>query len=304
VTAPAGQVFDTHAHIVSTDPARYPPAERYRSAKVTPFTVEQLVAGMDENDVTRACVVQRYHYYLNDNSYVLDACRSNPDLLTPVVILDGNDTAAPDLLRCLVDRQPIGGVRFGGPAMNSYDTAWLNSPGVMRLWEQAAELRLPVAVIMFEPHASYNLPALRLIAETFPDLQIVIDHLGTLHGASPLGKAIRDQPHHPPYICPPDFGVTPALRELSECANVNYKFTGINLGLLESDSVDAAAFLRYFVDLVGMDRVVCGSDIGQTRGPYERILGGLRSATVMLSEVERELVLYGNANRIYSGRPA
>lgn len=296
---PPDALFDTHAHAISGDASGYPPAPAAKNKDAAPFTAEQLIAGMDELEVSHACVVQRYHYYGNDNSYVLDTCDAQPDRLSAVVILNGDDAGAPDELRRMAGEHRIGGIRLCGPAIDSFDTAWLNSPGVMRLWEVSAELGLPVALIMFEPHASYNLPALRYIAERFPETPIVIDHLGTLHGATPEGWQVRTQPDHAPIITAPDYGVTPALRELRACPNVSYKFTGINLDCLAADGVDAAAFLRFFADEFGVDRVVLGSDIGQTKGPYARLAGGLRDALRLFDGDDRLRLLRGNAEALY-----
>lgn len=297
-------LFDTHAHIISDDPTAYPPNAHARNLSAPPFSIDQLITGMDEVGVQRACVVQRFHYYGTDNSYVLDACAARSDRLTPVVMLDGDDPDAPAQLQRLVDRQPIGGIRYGGPSLDSYDTAWLNSPGVMRLWEKAADLNLPVTLIMFEPHISYVLPALALIAQRFPDTAIVIDHLGTLHGATPAVAQLRQRAGYEPFITAPDFGITPTLRDIGACANVHYKFSGINLGCLNADAVDPAVFLRRFVDEFGADKVVCGSDIGQTAGPYARLAGELRDATRLLTDAERALVLHDNASRIYANWPS
>ena len=293
-------LYDTHAHIVSDDHERYPPAESKRHFAAAPFTVEQLLAGMDELGVGTACVVQRYHWYLNDNSYVLDSCAAHPDRLVPVVILDAEAPEAPDELRKLSADGPMGGIRFGGPAWDRMDTEWLNGRGAMRLWEAAAELGLPVTVICFEPHLSWNLPALARVAELFPELPILVDHLGTLQGFGPDGDAHRGDPARGPYMTPPDYGITRELRALAARPNVSFKFTGINLDCLAADGLDPAEHLRLVADKLGVDRLVIGSDIGQTRGPYSRIVDGLREATRLLDDAERAAVLHDNAARIYS----
>lgn len=293
-------LFDTHAHVVSDDLERYPPAASKRHFRAEPFTVEELVAGMDALGVDRACVVQRYHWYLTDNSYVLDSCAAYPDRLVPVVILDGSAPDAPDVLRRLAATGPVGGIRFGGPAWDRMDTEWLNGRDVMRLWETAAELRCPVTVICFEPHLSWNLPVLQRLATTFPELPILVDHLGTLQGFGPDGDAHRADPARGPYMTAPELGVTPALRELATCDNVAFKFTGINLDCIAADGLDAAEHLRHVADALGVGKLVCGSDIGQTRGPYQRIVDGLRAATRSFDDAERTAILWGNAARIYS----
>lgn len=287
---PHPPIFDTHAHIISPDRATYPLTESTRDSSFEIFSVDDLLAGMREQIVPRACVVQRWFQYRDDNSYVLDACAAHPDLLTPVIMLPGQDPASIDRLRAAARRQPIGGIRFTRPELDVEDTGWMNAPQTMRLWEVAAELRLPVAFIMYDPHIEYNLPAMRAIAQRFPELPIVVDHMGIRSGA---GDATGGRPH--------DFAVAPALRDMIECPNVSYKFTGINLERLTSDGVDAAVFLRSFADEFGVDRLMCGTDIGQTKGPYSRIIGGLRDALRLFDDAEQEQIAHGNADRIYGG---
>jgi predicted TIM-barrel fold metal-dependent hydrolase len=126
--------------------------------------------------------VQRFHYYFVDNSYVLDASRPHAQRMCPVVMLDALDAEAPAQLRALANRQRLGALRLATLHHTRYDTAWLNSPSALRLWEEAAKLGLPVAVIGYLRHLPYNLPALGMIAAMFPETPIVIDHLGMPHG--------------------------------------------------------------------------------------------------------------------------
>ena len=70
-------LFDTHAHVLSADTARYPPSDEGRHGAAPPYTVEQLLADMDTCGVPHACAVQRFHHYFTDNRYVLDAARSS-----------------------------------------------------------------------------------------------------------------------------------------------------------------------------------------------------------------------------------
>ena len=298
MTSAPPPLFDTHAHIMSADAARYPPSAEGRTSATPPYTVEQLLADMDTNGVPHACAVQRFHYYFVDNSYVLDASRAHEQRLSAVVMLDGRDAEAAAQLRALAKRQRIGALRLATLHHDRYDTAWLNSPPAMRLWETAAELGLPVCVIGYVRHLPYNLPALGMIAQMFPDTPIVIDHLGVPHGPVQYlskiseGRALPDPG-------PPSFGISHALLALREHRNVHYKLTGLNLEYLEAMHVDAARFVRRFADEFGADRMLCGTDVGQTRGPYARIVGEIRGALALLDEREREAVLFGTARRIF-----
>jgi predicted TIM-barrel fold metal-dependent hydrolase len=291
-------MFDTHAHIMSADPVRYPPSAEGRSSTTPPYPVEQLLVDMHSSGVTHACAVQRYHYYFVDNSYVLDASRPHPQSLCPVVMLDGLDTKAPAQLRAIAKRRQLGALRLATLHHTRYDTAWLNGPSALRLWQEAAKLGLPVVVIGYLRHLPYNLPALGLIAELFPETPIVIDHLGMPHG--PLQFLATISEGRPlPFPGPPDYAIPPALEALRIHRNVHYKLTGINLEYLEAMNVDAAQFMRRFVDRFGAEQILCGTDIGQTPGPYARIVGQIRSSLALLDEADRETVLFRTAQRIF-----
>ena len=126
-----------------------------------PTPSEQLLADMDASGVRYACAVQRYHYYFVDNSYVLDASRPHAQRLCPVVMLDALDAAAPAQLRALARRRRLGALRLATLHHTRYDTAWLNSPSALRLWEEAAKLGLPVAVIGYLRHLPVQLAGAR-----------------------------------------------------------------------------------------------------------------------------------------------
>lgn len=291
-------MFDTHAHILSPDEVRYPPSAEGRGSATPPYPVEQLLADMEATGVTRACAVQRFHYYHVDNSYVLDASRPHKQRLSPVIMLDGLDGKASMQLRAAAKRQPVGALRLATLHYANYDTAWLNAPSTMRLWAEAAKLGIPVCVIAYVRHLPYNLPALGMIAEMFPELPIVVDHLGLPH--APVQFVEKVSEGRPlPSAGPPDYGISHALKALLAHGNVHYKLTGLNLEYLQAMNVDAAQFMRRFVDEFGAQRIMCGTDIGQTAGPYAKIVGEIRSSLALLNTSEREAVLFGTAQRVF-----
>lgn len=292
-------MYDTHAHILSDDLAAYPPSARgLAGPTVGSYTTEQLLEDMDACGVSSACAVQRFHYYEHDNSYALDAARGHPERLTPVIMLDAFTPSAAEKLRAVAQEQKIGGLRFANPDVKAYDTGWMNSPPVMKLWEAAAELNIPVAIIFLLTHLPYNLPALGMIAQEFPGLPIAIDHMGVACG--PVGYLhVLGEGRVLPYPGPPEYGFSQALKDLRRHRNIHFKFTGINLEYLAHHGIDAAGFIRAFVDEFGSHRVMCGTDIGQTKGPYGRIVGELRAALSLLNEGERQDLLFETARRIY-----
>jgi len=301
--APPEPMFDTHAHIISGDPAAYPPSEAGRARPIEAYRAEDLLADMTATGVTAACAVQRFHHYGNDNSYGLDSARAHPDRLLPVIMIDALAPDAPARLRDLARRQPIGGLRFANPTRQLLDTSWMMAPPVMALWEVAAELALPVAIIFFESQLAYNLPALGFVAEMFPTLPIVIDHLGVPCGPTGYLRFLNDgKPIHRP--SPPDYAIPQALKDLRRLRNIHFKLTGINLEYLDHYQVDTAAFMRRFTDEFGSSRIMCGTDIGQTKGPYARIVTALRQSLAQLDDTERADILFNTADTLYGAKRA
>src|SRR5690606_18679686 len=99
--------------------------------------------------VDRACLVQRATLYGYDNSYVLDAVARYPQRFRPVAVLDAQDPAAPETLGRLVRDQGLAGLRIVAPKLAERDVDWLASDQALALWAAAADLGLPVAVILY-----------------------------------------------------------------------------------------------------------------------------------------------------------
>jgi predicted TIM-barrel fold metal-dependent hydrolase len=254
---------------------------------------------MDEGGVLHACAVQRAFVYGTDNSYVLDAAREHSERLTPVVVLRADDTSTPATLRALAARQRLGGLRLASSHYDRLDTGWFNSPAAVETWRTAADLNLPVAIIFPPSQLTYLLPAIAVIAALFPALPIVIDHLGINHRANMLVARERALNLPDPYLGPPDFAISEPLKRLRSLPNVFFKLTSINFERLEEDGVGLDQFVRHFVGEFGADRLMWGSDIGQSEGAYTDLAAKARRATELLSAPEREQLLFGTAARLY-----
>ena len=300
------QFFDTHAHLIADD------WETYRARPFTPdlpvperpaFTVtaEALLALMDRHGVDHACLVQRGHVYGYDNSYILDSARRFPARLHPVVILDTQDPATADTYRRLVREDGVAGFRLANSRPWILDTGWMSSPTAMTVWQACADLGTPVTLIVFDNQLSFVLPLIKLIAGKFPELPIVLDHGAMPYGMSQYEVALREQAGEvvtmPP---PPDYGIDETIAIFADVPNVNFKITEINMERLVKANVAAAGLIRRMVDLFGPDRLVWGSDVGQSMlWDYATKVSMAREAAGDLSESDKRKFLHDNAARIY-----
>lgn len=296
-------VFDTHAHVLSPDRAAFP-FSALRGGAVAPvspmvFPVEELVAQMDACGIDHACLVQRATLYGYDNSYALAAADRYPTHLAPVVVLDAQDPAAGGALRHLAAARRLAGLRIVAPTLTRDDTDWLAGEQALAFWRVAADLGLPVAVILYRLNHGAGLAALLRVAQAFPDLTILIDHVGLPHPSTPEKAWAAANGHD--YTIPQgaDFGVEEFLAPFAGLAQVHFKLTDINCDRMEEAGLDAAALVRLLADRFGAHRLLWGSDVGQSPAPYADKVARLHHAVSALDPAERQAVLGGNAARIY-----
>lgn len=301
-------LFDTHAHLISDDWDRYPPRALRAELPVpkrTEYTVtaEALIQMMDAQRVPTACVVQRGHLYGHDNSYIIDSARRFPGRLLPVVILDTQDPQTPERFADMVKNQRVRGFRVANTRPSHLDTAWMSSPAALQVWKTCADLNVPMTVIIFQNQLPYVLPLLHIIAKMFPTLPVLIDHLGTPYGATLVEMNwARESGVTGELIMPPapDFGVHAFIGRFRDTPNVYFKLTEVNMERMHEAGVSAAQLVRRMADEFGAERLVWGSDVGQSlRWSYaDKTMMG-RLASERLNPRERALFLHDTAARLY-----
>lgn len=298
-------IFDSHAHLISDDWETYPPSPMRGVNTWTsmPYSVtaESLLADMDRHGVPKVCIVQRGHVYGYDNRYIIDSGKRHPDRFIPVVILDAQNPDTPAYLKEIVAYHGVRGLRHAQSSPFHYDTAWMNAPTAMDSWRMAADLGIPVNIIISRRHLPWVLPALKMIAEEFSALSIIIDHLGTMWNYAHV-EAERDRAagRSPDLPGAPDFGLTDTVGIFERLPNVFIKMTEINIDRLLSNGIEPARVVRRFADTFGADRMLWGSDLGQSEWPYERKAATARAAADYLSAKERARFLFGTAAAVYS----
>lgn len=278
--------FDAHAHIVADDPARYPTAPLGGSVRAgdldDPITAERLLRHMDDNGVERALVVQRAYIYGYDNSYVVDAAERHPDRLRAVCAVDADAADAPERIRHWVAERGAVGIRLTEPFKGA-DTSWFDSPRALAAWELAAELGIPLRLHFFRWNRAACLPAVAPLLRRFPRTAVVVDHLSNL-------EAERG---------PPDHGLDLPLAALAGFANLFLLFSTINLARLANEGLSAAPVIEHLVRAFGSNRIMWGSDIGQSQLGYGRMCSLAEDAVAGLSPNERRHLLSDTGRAVY-----
>ncbi|MDX9875243.1 MAG: amidohydrolase family protein [Spongiibacteraceae bacterium] len=290
-------IFDSHAHLICADQTAYPPkplrGELQPGEFDDPMTAEKLLGLMDQAGVARACAVQRAHVYGYDNSYIMDMAARYPDRFLAVTVLNAVDPATPDTLRQLARERNIRGVRFSSASFPSGPLDWLNSDAAYNSWKAATDLGLPVCIHVLYVQRAEVLPALKAMSDRIPEARVVVDHVGGAHAAHVELRWMKSEGIAEEVDIHPD-----ALR-LAENDNVTMKFSTINLERLEANDRSLTAFIDQTISTFGADRLIWGSDVGQSRDNYQHMVDLARKATAHLAPEVRQALLHDNTAKLY-----
>jgi predicted TIM-barrel fold metal-dependent hydrolase len=278
----ASQIVDIHPHIISDDETRYPPAplfgKRSEWSKERPTTVETLIAAMDEAGVAKAAVVHSSTTYGFDNSYVVDGCAKYADRLVAVGSVDVLQPDAPLRIREWAQRGLAGLRLFTGGSTKEFDPSELDDPRSFPAWGLCAELNLPMCI----QTGPIGLPQITTLARRFPNVRIILDHLGRPEVAdgAPYAKA-------------------QSLFDLAPLENIYLKLTPRIFGDVKKEKASAETFFPRVVEAFGAQRMAWGSNYPTSPGKLEEILATAQAGLQSLSEQDREWIFGKTALALY-----
>lgn len=284
-------LFDAHAHLKSDDLHRYPrapalpPTPGPKPPQPTSETPEvvRVLRWMDQNGVGAGAAVQHRGTYGVDNRYLLDSTDQYRTRLVPVVVLDAEDPGTPDLVRQLIEQHGLAGVRLTGPRGAVGAMPWLNSPAAHRTWAVVNETGLAMDLMTLPPGSPADaLAEYARLAQQYPKARLVLDHC-----AWPVADG------------PPNYGLDDGHRALIAHRNIYFKFTTVNLEALRIVQVSAKDALRHYVSVFGADRLLWGSDIGNSAGLYAEMVGRIVQASTGLSKRDRQQLLHDTAQAVF-----
>ncbi len=277
-------IVDIHPHIISDDETRYPPAplfgKRSDWSQERPSTVEALIAQMDAAGVAKAAVVHSSTTYGFDNSYVVEGCARYPDRLAAVGSVDVLHDDAVARIREWQSRGLAGLRLFTGGSTKDFDPSELDDPRSFAAWELCAELKLSMCI----QTGPIGLPQVTRLAQRFPDVAIILDHLGRPEVAdgAPYAKA------H-------------SLFELAPLKNIYLKLTPRIFNDVQKGSASAATFFPQVVAAFGAERLAWGSNHPTSPGTLADILADAQAGLASLTEEERAWVFGKTARQLYPG---
>jgi predicted TIM-barrel fold metal-dependent hydrolase len=184
VVRPPGLIIDTHVHLFSSDPQRFPFSVNapYRPA---PAPLEPYLAFVRESKIDHVVLVHPEPYQ-DDHSY-LEYCfahESRKGLFKGTCLFDPVASETPAHMEALVKRNPgrivalrIHEVGAPGSAPTHSGTITnrdMHDPAMSRTWAKAQELGLAIQMHFLPYHA----PQIGKLASRHPGIPVILDHLG------------------------------------------------------------------------------------------------------------------------------
>ena len=283
-------IYDTHPHFYTSDTASYPfkPDITPRGsdpATNNPMTPEVIFDYWDQAGILMGTAVQYNTVYGTDNSYTLDVSAAHPGRILPVVILSATDPATPDTLRRMTHENGIAGVRLFGSPING-EFAFFTEEA-KPAWDAIAELGIVAILMLVGGDLNRTMGRVHEFAMRYPNVNIVLDHLGYTN----------------PDNSPETYGLTPNHFAVAPHRNLYWKLTSFHITTqIDRTGSDLKGFFEFVAELYGADRMMWGSDIGNTHGTTEYHLGLLQraiDATEDMAYAERKAIFFDTPHRLF-----
>jgi L-fuconolactonase len=274
--------IDIHSHVISDDETRYPPSPLFGTrsdwSQERPCRVETLIEAMDEAGVDKAAVVHSSTTYGFNNSYVVDACAQYPGRLLAVGSVDVLAPDAPQVIRDWVARG-LGGLRlFTGGSTKDFDPSELEDPLAYPAWALCGELGLTMCI----QTGPIGLPQVTALAKRFPNVPIILDHLG-----------------RPEVTDGPPYAAAQSLFDLAPIESIYLKLTPRIMGDSKKGKATPESFFPKLVEVFGAKRLAWGSNFPTSAGTLTEILTTARDRLKTLSDEDREWIFGKTAQYLY-----
>ena len=239
--------------------------------------LSELRAEMASAGVSRAVLVQNW-VDTGPEPYAQEARRKHPMQFALVVRVHPHELPTAQILKEWAHQRHFAGIQMR-PGLEPKQT-WLNSPKTLPLWETIRELDLPVCLLI----RSHQYNQLSDIVTDFPEIRIVLDH---------LGQGPETQKVVPKYL--------PILLEYSRYTQVYVKISRLfQLSRQEHPHQDLWPALRNVYERFGPQRIIWGSDYPLVKRycGYQREAQLIDSLAFLTSE-ERQWIKYKTAETLW-----
>jgi len=275
--APKFRIIDPHVHVWKNDP-RYPWARETRTPPEKDATPEMLIELMRANGVEKTVIIQVI-YYRWDNRYLADVLKQFPQYFQGVARVNPESPDAPDDLSRLVEEQGFRGVRISPGADAGGD--WIRGPLMPPLWKRCEQLKVPMTVLA----PVTRMPDVGRVADAFPQLTVVIDHMAD----SPLGQ-------------PEELNKLIALKRHPKLfVKISHTWS---LSKQPYPYADSQAQVRRLYDAFGPRRLMWGTDwpLVENHCGYAKALALVRDEMQFLNEEDKSWILGRTIEQVWPFR--
>ena len=272
-------MIDSHQHFWQVGRFDYPWMTRDLGVLYRDYLPAELEPILKSNDVEKTVLVQASNS-VAESRWLLNLAGENrfiagvigwADLMSPDVDAQLNELTADSKfkgVRHLVESEP--------------NDDWLIQPAVLSGLRRLSNYGLSYDLLVHTRHLKH----VPQIAETCPDLALVIDHLAK----PPIAK---NEIHE----------WSRAFKPLASFPNISCKLSGLvteaNWTSWQTD--DLRPFVEVAVESFGVDRLMFGSDypVCLLASTYDRVLNSFQEILKSLSDADREKIFSTNAARFY-----
>ncbi len=248
------------------------------------FELDSLLSIMDNNKVEKAVILQG-GFYGFQNYYVKEAIDKYPNRFVGAATFDPFCKNAKELANLYLNEMNFKIVKFElstGAGLMSYHTSFdIDNEMMMNYYKMINECNATLVLDIGSPKMdSFQPNALKNIANKFPNMNIVLCHLG-----APTLK---------------DYESLKEMLNILKLDNIFFDLSAIPWNVYPETYPypTAQKFINLAIDIVGIDKLLWGSDVPSplTRDSYQHLWDYLKN---ICSEKEMQQILYDNANRVY-----
>jgi len=257
------RIVDAQVHIWASGPPTNP-AHR----QVDVFSKDSLLKEMDEAKID-AAILHPPGWDPNGNDVAVDAARQHPDrfaILGHFPLDRPESRSLPDHWK---DRPGMVGLRFA--LLQPHQRAWWTDGTMDWLWPAAEKAGLPVALL-----AADFLPIVGQVAERYPGLKLLVDHLGRAGRVTDAAA----------------FANLADLVALAKYPNVAVKATGAPSYSSEPYPYrNIHPYLHQLYDAFGPERMFWGTDITRMPCSWRQCVTLFTEELPWLTEPDKELTM-------------
>ena len=236
--------------------------------QITSYSKDDLLSEMDEGGVD-AAVIHPPGWDPNSNALAVEAARQHPNRLSILGNFPLDRPESRDLIDTWKQQPGMLGLRF--TFLQPHQRTWPTDGTMDWLWPAVERADIPVALA-----AANFIPVVGQVAERYPGVKLVVDHLGRASGSQDAAA----------------FENLPELLALAKYPNVAIKATGAPSYSSEPYPYrNIHTYLRQIYEAFGPERMFWGTDITRMPCSWKQCVTMFTEELSWLSAADLELIM-------------